>query len=107
MSHDLPSQRVPPSRQGESRHEKTVAHPGHPATGGYDEPARLQMGPPDAPAPDAAGREAAQVAAHTPGEEEDDEQDPTEETPPGEHKREPIKDPDPADTKLHVQESSR
>ena len=106
MSHDLPSQRVPPSRQGDPRREKTVANPGHPGTGGYDEPARYAMGPADAPNPDAAGREAAQVASQLPGE-EDEEQEPTEETPPGEHKREPIKDPDPADTKLHVQQGSR
>lgn len=41
-------------------------------------------------------------AGHMPGEDEEDPDD-TEPTPPGEHKREPIKDPDPADTKLHVQ----
>ena len=34
-----------------------------------------------------------------PGDEEEHPDD-TEEVPPGEHKREPIKDPDPADTKL-------
>ena len=107
MSHDLPSQRVPPQRAGDPEHARMVPKPEHPKTSGYDEPARLQMGPPDAPDPDAAGREAAQVAAHKPGEEDEDEQDPTEETPPGEHKREPIRDPDPADTKLHVQQSSR
>jgi len=37
----------------------------------------------------------------SPGEGEEDESD-TEETPPGEHKREPIKDPDPADTELQA-----
>jgi hypothetical protein len=63
------------------------------------------------PDPDAAGNQRAQVAtaqhkSPEPGEappkpEED------EPLPPGEHKREPIHDPDPADTKLHVQSSSR
>lgn len=36
--------------------------------------------------------------------EEDGAPDDTEPTPPGEHKREPINDPDPVDTKLHVHE---
>ena len=60
----------------------------------------------DRPNPDAAGNQRAQVTGELPGE-EDEQDDETEETPPGENKREPIKDPDPADTKLHVQQSSR
>jgi hypothetical protein len=44
--------------------------------------------------------------ATTPGEEEEAPDD-TEPLPPGEHKREPIKDPDPADTKLHVHDEGR
>ena len=105
MSHDLPSQRVPPQRAGDPAHARMVPKPEHPTTSGYNEPDQLRMGPPDAPNPDAAGREAAQVASQLPGE-EDEEQDPTEDSPPGENKREPIKDPDPADTKLHVQQGS-
>jgi hypothetical protein len=106
MSHDLPSQRVPPQRAGDPERARIVPKPEHPKTSGYNEPDQLRMGPPDAPNPDAAGREEAQVASQLPGE-EDEEQDPTEDAPPGENKREPIKDPDPADTKLHVQQSSR
>jgi hypothetical protein len=62
------------------------------------------------PDPDAAGNERAQVASaqHKPDPAEapskPDEQEPL---PPGEHKREPIQDPDPADTKMHVRQSSR
>lgn len=59
----------------------------------------------DKPNPDAAGNEAAQVAATLPGETEEKPGE-TEPTPPGEHKREPIQDPDPADTKMHVQQGS-
>lgn len=106
MTHDLPSQRVPPQREGETAHERIIPKPEHPKTSGYNEPAQLRMGPPDAPNPDAAGNQRAQVAATLPGEEEEAPDD-IEETPPGEHKREPIKDPDPADTKLHVRQSSR
>ena len=63
----------------------------------------------DQPDPDAAGNQRAQVAAshQTPDEDQDPPTVEPEPTPPGEHKREPIKDPDPADTKLHVQQSSR
>ena len=106
MTHDLPSQRVPPQRQGEPEHARMVPKPEHPKDSGYNEPAQYRMGPADAPHPDAAGNERAQVAGALPGEDEE-EGDPVEETPPGEHKREPINDPDPADTKLHVQQSSR
>jgi hypothetical protein len=66
------------------------------------------------PDPDAAGNQRAQVATaqhKVPGTGEPGEAPPTPEQdeplPPGEHKREPIHDPDPADTKLHVQQSSR
>ena len=63
----------------------------------------------DQPDPDAAGGQRAQVAAShkTPDEEQEPPTEEPEPTPPGEHKREPIKDPDPADTKLHVQQGSR
>jgi len=78
---------------------------------GYDEtrPTEVPRNARDSPDPDAAGNQRAQVAAaHS---KPDEEQQPPpvepEPTPPGEHKREPIKDPDPADTKLHVRQSSR
>lgn len=80
-----------------------------PDDSGYEEPRPNEAPVRDAPDPDAAGNERAQVAAG--GVKPDEEQDPPAEepepTPPGEHKREPIKDPDPADTKMHVQQSSR
>ena len=95
------------------------AQPQHrPDQSGYDEtkPTEVPRSGHDAPDPDAAGNEDAQVASAqhpkapgtsepghdappTPGEDEP--------LPPGEHKREPIHDPDPADTKMHVQPSSR
>ena len=107
MSHDLPSQRVSPQREGEIEHERIVPKPEHPKDSGYAEPTHYQNATaPNRPNPDAAGNERAQVAGGLPGEEEEDPGE-VEETPPGENKREPIHDPDPADTKLHVQQSSR
>ena len=76
-----------------------------PKSSGYAEPAPAKSAPRDKPNPEAAGDEAAQVAATLPA--EDDEAPDNVEQPPGENKREPIKDPDPADTKLHVQQGSR
>ena len=93
------------------------AQPKHrPDESGYDEtqPTEVPCSAHDRPDPDAAGNQRAQVAASahkTPGTGEPGEAPPhpeeDEPTPPGEHKREPIHDPDPADTKLHVQQSSR
>lgn len=55
------------------------------------------------PDPLAAGNEASQVEAALPGKPgEDEDPDSTEDVPPGEHKREPIDDPDPADAPLQV-----
>jgi len=93
------------------------AQPKHrPDESGYEETQPTDV-PPSArarPDPDAAGNQRAQVAAathKTPGTSEPGEPKPAPEqdepTPPGEHKREPIHDPDPADTKMHVQQSSR
>lgn len=96
-------------------HDRPVATPGKPPASGYAEPKPTPSTVRDMPKPDVAGNEASQVtggkedsvsvppepSAALPGEEEE-EPDDTEPTPPGEHKREPIKDPDPADTKLHV-----
>ena len=85
-----------------------------PDDSGYEEtrPTQLPRAVHDRPDPDAAGNERAQVAsaqhktptdpAETPSNPQNDEP-----LPPGEHKREPIHDPDPADTKLHVRQSSR
>lgn len=107
MSNDMHPATTPPMRQGEPARERTGANPGHPGASGYAEPRPAESARPDKPNPDAAGNERAQVAASLPTEEDEEESEDTEETPPGEHKREPIKDPDPADTKLHVQQSSR
>ena len=91
------------------------ATPNHrPDESGYEEtqPTEVARAARDLPDPDAAGNQRAQVAsAHkTPGTGEPGEgpkPEDDEPLPPGEHKREPIHDPDPADTKLHVQQSSR
>lgn len=74
---------------------------GKPKGAGYAEPKPTETTERDKPDPRAAGGEASQVQASTPGEDGEGNED-DEPTPPGEHKREPIKDPDPADTKLHV-----
>jgi hypothetical protein len=76
-----------------------------PKDSGYAESKPSEAPVRDQPDPDAAGGQRAQVAAHKLPDEE--EPSPDEDTPPGEHKREPIKDPDPADTKLHVQHGHR
>ena len=80
-----------------------------PDDSGYEEAQPTDVGVRDAPDPEAAGNERAQVAggAVKPDEEQEPKPIEPEPTPPGEHKHEPIKDPDPADTKLHVQQSSR
>ena len=107
MTNDMHPATTPPMHQGEPARERTVANPGHPKASGYAEPGPAAAAPADQPNPDAAGNERAQVASSLPAEEDEDAAEETEETPPGEHKREPIKDPDPADTKLHVQQGSR
>ena len=103
MDPRLPSQTEPPQRAGEREHAQLTPSPGEPDGSGYAEERPNDV---DRPNPDAAGNQRAQVAGELPGE-EDEQEDETEETPPGENKREPIPDPDPADTKLHVQQASR
>jgi hypothetical protein len=84
--------------------------PNHrPDESGYEEKQPTDVGVRDAPDPEAAGGECAQITggAVKPDEEQDPPAEEPEPTPPGEHKREPIKDPDPADTKLYVRPASR
>ena len=85
-----------------------------PEDSGYQEtqPTELPRSARAQPDPDAAGNQRAQVASAQhpkPGEPGNEPPNPVEDEPlpPGEHKREPIHDPDPADTKLHVRQSSR
>ena len=94
-----------------------AAKPHRPDESGYEEtkPTDLPRTAHGHPDPDAAGNERAQVASAThktpgtgePGEPNAPKPEDDEPLPPGEHKREPIHDPDPADTKMHVQQSSR
>ncbi len=74
---------------------------GHPKGAGYAEPKPTETTERDQPNPEVPGDEASQVEAAQPDEDEDEPAD-DEPLPPGEHKREPIKDPDPADTKMQV-----
>jgi hypothetical protein len=90
------------------------AQPQHrPDQSGYDEtkPTDVPCSAHAQPDPAAAGNQRAQVATahHTRPDPGESPPDPAEDEPlpPGEHKREPIHDPDPADTKMHVQPSSR
>ena len=86
-----------------------------PDTSGYEETTQADVprAAHDLPDPDAAGNQRAQVATAQhktpvePGSEPPLKPEEDEPLPPGEHKREPIHDPDPADTKMHVQQSSR
>ena len=92
-----------------------AAKPNRPDDSGYEEtkPTQLPRDVHDHPDPDAAGNQRAQVASAQhkapgePGTPQDPDPANDEPLPPGEHKREPIHDPDPADTKMHVQQSSR
>jgi hypothetical protein len=79
----------------------TTNDPGKPKASGYAETKPNAPGAHDKPDPEAPGGEASQVEATLPDEDEEVPED-GDDAPPGEHKREPIKDPDPADTKLHV-----
>lgn len=83
---------------------QTTTNPGRPKASGYAEPKPDQATDRDKPNPEVAGDQASQVATALPDEDEQAPDD-IEPTPPGEYKREPIKDPDPADTKLQVQQS--
>jgi hypothetical protein len=87
-----------------------------PDDSGYEEtrPTDVPATVHDRPDLDAAGNERAQVASShkipgtgEPGVPPDPDPGTDEPLPPGEHKREPIHDPDPADTKMHVRQSSR
>jgi hypothetical protein len=94
-----------------------AAKPNRPDESGYEEtkPTQVPRAAHDLPDPDAAGNQRAQVASaqhktpgtSAPGTPQDPDPGNVEPLPPGEHKREPIHDPDPADTKMHVQQSSR
>jgi len=94
-----------------------AAKPHRPDQSGYEEtrPTQLPRAVHALPDPGVAGNQRAQVdsAQHkVPGTGEPGEPaapDPAndEPLPPGEHKREPIHDPDPADTKMHVAPSPR
>jgi hypothetical protein len=111
-------------RSGNAGNARTVPTPGKPDHGGYAETTPRETTVPSQPNPDAAGNQRAQVAANAknargpamsgprapakPGEPEEPAMPGTDDdAPPGERKREPIEDPDPADTTLHVQSGSR
>lgn len=80
-----------------------IAATHQPKDSGYAEKEPTDTPVRDQPDPDAAGGEQAQVDAHqAPDEEQEPPTEEPEPLPPGEHKRAPIQDPDPADTKLHV-----
>jgi len=89
-----------------SAHVQITRNPGKPKASGYAEPRPTETTERDKPVPGVPGNEASQVTAALPDEDEEEPED-SEPTPPGEHKREPIKDPDPADTKQHAREGAR
>lgn len=94
---------TPPMHEGEPAREQITPRGGKPKSSGYAETKPSEATAVDAPDPLAAGNEASQVAAALPGKSsEDEDPDSTEDVPPGEHKREPIDDPDPADAPLQV-----
>jgi len=94
---------TPPMHDGEAKHEQITPRPGKPGSSGYAETKPSKATAVNAPDPLAAGNEASQVEATLPGKPgEDEDPDSTEDVPPGEHKRDPIDDPDPADAPLQV-----
>ena len=94
---------TPRMHQGEAKHEQITPRAGKPKTSGYAETRPTPATATDAPNPLVAANEASQVKASLPGKtSEDEDPDSTEDAPPGEHKREPIHDPDPADAPFQV-----
>jgi hypothetical protein len=94
---------APPPHEGEPAREQITPRAGKPKSSGYAETKPSETTVVNAPDPLAPGGEASQVEAALPGKtSEDEDPDSTEDAPPGEHKRDPIKDPDPADAPLHV-----
>ena len=94
---------APPQHEGDPVREQITPRPGKPKSSGYAETKPSEATAVNAPDPLAAGNEASQVEATLPGKPSEDENpDDTEDVPPGEHKREPIDDPDPADAPLQV-----
>lgn len=98
---------APPPHEGEPAREQITPRAGKPKSSGYAETKPSEATAVNAPDPLAAGNEASQVEAALPGKPgEDEDPDSTEDVPPGENKREPIKDPDPADSPLQVRAQS-
>ena len=94
---------TPPMHEGEPAREQITPRAGKPKTSGYAETRPTPATATDAPNPLAPANETSQVEASLPGKtSEDEDPDSTEDAPPGEHKREPIHDPDPADSPLQV-----
>ena len=94
---------APLQREGEAAHEQISPRAGKPKSSGYAETKPSETTAVDHPNPDVAANEASQVEAAQPGKSsEDEDPDSTDDAPPGEHKREPINDPDPADAPLQV-----
>ena len=104
MSNTMKPATTPPMREGEAKHEQITPRAGKPKSSGYAETKPSEATAVDEPNPDVPGGEASQVESTLPGKSsEDEDPDSTEDVPPGENKREPIKDPDPADAPLQVQ----
>lgn len=101
MSKRTESAGTAPTPPASSDHVQITKDPGKPKASGYAEPKPTETTERGKPVPHVPGNEASQIAASLPDEDEE-EPDDTEPTPPGEHKREPIKDPDPAETKQRV-----
>ncbi len=94
---------MPPTHPSEAKHDQITPHAGKPKTSGYAETKPSEASTLNQPSPVVAASEASQVEAASPGKtSEDEDPDSTEDSPPGEHKREPINDPDPADAPLQV-----
>ncbi len=103
MSTGMKPATTPPTHAGETAHEQITPRAGKPKTSGYAETKPSEASVRDQPNPDVPANEASQVEATLPGKtSEDEDPDSTEDAPPGEHKREPINDPDPADAPLQV-----
>jgi len=103
MTASLKPATAPLPHEGEAAHEQITPRAGKPKSSGYAETKPSEATAVDLPNPDVAGNEASQVTAGLPGKSsEDEDPDSTDDAPPGEHKREPINDPDPADAPLQV-----
>lgn len=106
MTSSMKPATAPPMHEGEAAREQITPRAGKPQSSGYAETKPSKASATDQPTPDVPADEKSQVEAALPGlPDKEEDPDAGDDTPPGEHKREPIHDPDPANAPLQVRGS--